>query len=253
MLQDKERSPRMGDQAFGPRGARHHRHEEDFGPGGPGGHGQFAGHGPFAGHGGPGFGGRRGPGFGGPGPGRGFGGPGRGFGGPGGRGRMTRRGDVRAAILALLAEKPMHGYQVISELDARTEGRWRPSAGSIYPTLQLLEDEGLVRSEEIDGRRTFSLTEAGVAESAQRAGASAPWETDGAAEEEPAFELRRLSFQVGAAAMQVCEVGSPASVAQAKEILTDARRRLYRLLADGDEPAAAATSGAAGDAGTATR
>ena len=78
---------------------------------------------------------------------------------------MARRGDVRAAILVLLAEQPMHGYQVISELDARTGGRWRPSAGSIYPTLQQLEDEGLVRSAEIDARRVFSLTDAGIAES----------------------------------------------------------------------------------------
>jgi DNA-binding PadR family transcriptional regulator len=154
---------------------------------------------------------------------------------------MARRGDVRAAILVLLAERPMHGYQVISELDARTGGRWRPSAGSIYPTLQLLEDEGLVRSEEVDARRVFSLTDAGTAETARRGEAArVPWETDRAVEDDPAFELRRLSVAVDTAAMQVAEVGSARSLDQAREILTDARRRLYRLLADDDVPATAA-------------
>jgi DNA-binding PadR family transcriptional regulator len=163
---------------------------------------------------------------------------GRGFAGAfRGRGRMARRGDVRTAILALLAEQPMHGYQVIQELETRSGGRWRPSAGSVYPTLQQLEDEGLVRGEESDGRRVFCLTDAGRALLAGRAKApTVPWESVGPAGEEAAFDLRRLSFQVGAAAMQVAQVGSPGSLDQARDILTDARRRLYRLLAD-DEPA----------------
>src|SRR5437762_625640 len=75
----------------------------------------------------------------------------------------VRRGDVRPLILAALKGQPMHGYQVIQELEAQSGGRWRPSAGSVYPTLQQLEDEGLVRSEEVDGRRTYSLTDAGRA------------------------------------------------------------------------------------------
>lgn len=220
MLFGKNGSPRMGGQTMGHDRARHHHHDEGHGPA------------PFGGPGS--FGGPRGPGFGGP--------PGRGFRGPG-RGRMTRRGDVRAAILALLAEKPMHGYQVISELDTRTGGRWRPSAGSIYPTLQQLEDEGLVRSEEIEGRRVFSLADAGRAAASQRdQAAGAPWETEGGVGDETTFELRRLSFQVGAAAMQVAEVGSSRSLDQAREILTDARRRLYRLLADDEAPDATTTA-----------
>ena len=210
MLHNEHRSPRMGDHAPGHRGPRRHHHDEGHGADrstGPGGH---RGSGP----------GRRGGGFGGP-----------------GRGRMARRGDVRAAILALLAEKPMHGYQVITELDTRTGGRWRPSAGSIYPTLQLLEDEGLVRSHEVDARRVFSLTETGTAETVRRGDAAgAPWESDPAAGADPAFELHGLSFAVGTAAMQVAEVGSARSLDQAREILTDARRRLYRLLADDDAP-----------------
>jgi DNA-binding PadR family transcriptional regulator len=212
MLFDELRSPGMGGHTTRGRRTRRHHHRDD-GPGPA----SFAGPGSLGGH--------RGPWFGTP--------PGRGFRGRG-RGRVTRRGDVRAAILALLAEQPMHGYQVISELEARTGGRWRPSAGSIYPTLQQLEDEGLVRSEELEGRRVFSLTEAGRTEATQRGDAAgAPWQTP-QADDDPAFELRRLSFGVGAAAMQVAEVGSPRSLEQAREILTDTRRRLYRLLADDD-------------------
>ena len=155
---------------------------------------------------------------------------------------MARRGDIRVAILAVLADEPMHGYQVIGELETRSGGRWRPSAGSIYPTLAQLEDEGLVRSEQLDGRRVFSLTDDGRAEAARLAGAGpAPWEgDDGVAD--PSVELRTLVAQVAAAAVQVSQVGSPASVDAAREVLADARRRLYRLLADDETPPGASGS-----------
>ena len=78
----------------------------------------------------------------------------------GGRGARARRGDVRAAVLALLNDQPMHGYEMITEIEERSGGYWRPSAGSIYPTLQLLEDEGLIVGEESDGKRRFTLTDA---------------------------------------------------------------------------------------------
>src|SRR6201996_797717 len=104
---------------------------------------------------------------------RGFGG---GFGGRGRGGPPARRGDVRAAVLALLADRPMRGYEMIKEIEERTDGAWTPSAGSIYPTLQMLEDEGLIRGEESDGKRRFSLTETGVAEQREKAGEVAPWD-----------------------------------------------------------------------------
>src|SRR5690242_5680234 len=96
----------------------------------------------------------------------GFGYPGFGFGPPGfgpgfGKGRRRRRGDVRYAILDALAERPMHGYEIMSWLEERSGGRWRPSPGSVYPTLQLLEDEGLVAGSDEGGRRVFALTDAG--------------------------------------------------------------------------------------------
>ena len=88
------------------------------------------------------------------------------FGGGHGRGGMVRRGEIRPLILAVLATKPMHGYEVITELQAQSGGRWRPSAGSVYPTLQQLADEGLVTSEEVDGRRVYALTDEGKAAAA---------------------------------------------------------------------------------------
>jgi DNA-binding PadR family transcriptional regulator len=153
-----------------------------------------------------------------------FGPPGR---GPGGR---RRRGDVRAAILALLLERPMHGYEMIQELEARTSGAWRPSAGSIYPTLQLLEDEGLVAGEQSEGRRRFALTDAGRAEAEGLR--RPPWE-DG--EGDPAAaSLREAGFQLGAAVMHAARTGSSEQVGEVRDVLVDARRRIYAILGGGE-------------------
>jgi DNA-binding PadR family transcriptional regulator len=145
----------------------------------------------------------------------------------------VRRGNVRAAILALLAERPMHGYEMMQELEGRTEGAWRPSAGSIYPTLQQLEDEGLVRSEEVGDRRRYSLTDAGRAEVERREG-PAPWEEFSRQGPVPGGQLREAGFQVAAAVMQAAATGSEDQVAQVRNILADTRRRIYSVL--GEEP-----------------
>ena len=150
---------------------------------------------------------------------------GRGFGGRGQRG-MVRRGEIRPLVLATLATRPMHGYEVIQELEARSGGRWRPSAGSVYPTLQQLSDEGLLTSEEIDGRRVYTLTDDGKA-----AAANAPdlqW-PDAGRDRTP--DVRHLARQVMEAAMQVQRVGSPNAIVGTREILLDTRARLYGLLA----------------------
>src|SRR5690349_3208445 len=101
-------------------------------------------------------------------------GPGGPF-GPFGRGRRARRGDIRTAALLLLAEEPRNGYQIMQELEERSGGAWRPSPGSVYPALAQLEDEGLVRVEEVDGRKTYALTDAGRAYVQERK-LGAPWE-----------------------------------------------------------------------------
>lgn len=152
-----------------------------------------------------------------------------GFGVRFGRGPAVRRGDVRTAILAVLVDRPMHGYQVMQELRERSNGAWAPSAGSIYPTLQQLEDEGLVRGEESDGRRVFTLTDAGQAAAANALKGGAPWEID---DDRDGADLGRIAMQVARAAMQVRQVGSAAAMAEARRILVAARRDLYRLLAD---------------------
>ena len=145
-------------------------------------------------------------------------------------GRSVRRGNVRFAILSALQDTPMHGYQVIQELERRTDGRWRPSAGSIYPTLQLLEDEGLVTSEELEGRRTYTLTDDGRRTAAEHPlGASGGLETDAAGE---GPHLGQQLRSVAQASMQLQRIGTAEAQKAANEILADARRRLYRLLAE---------------------
>jgi len=144
------------------------------------------------------------------------------------------RGDVRAAVLILLAEEPMHGYQLMQEMEERSDGGWEPSPGSIYPTLQQLADEELVSSESQGGKNIFSLTDAGR-------------EAVSAIDEPPAWErfqgeggarsgkLRRSMMQLGAATRQVGSAGTDTQVEQAIEVLTDARKKLYAILATDDE------------------
>jgi DNA-binding PadR family transcriptional regulator len=148
-------------------------------------------------------------------------------------GPRARRGDVRAAILALLAERPMHGYEMIKELDERTGGAWRPSAGSIYPTLQLLEDEGLIKGEESEGKRRFSLTNAGTAEQEARTG-DAPWDevTAGAAPE--TLRLVRSAQQLREAVAQVFYAADEEQRKRVREVLDETRRKVYGILAEGD-------------------
>jgi DNA-binding PadR family transcriptional regulator len=147
----------------------------------------------------------------------------------------VRRGKVRPLILAVLHDRPMHGYQVIQELEARTGGRWRPSAGTIYPTLQLLEDEGMVRTEEADGRKVYVLTDAGREEAEASPLTRHPWfEKDAGG---VAVDMRKLAVMLVGAAIQVQRAGSPDAQREARRILVESRRRLYRLLAD-DEAAA---------------
>ena len=141
------------------------------------------------------------------------------------------RGDVRAAVLALLAEKPMHGYQIISEIAQRSSGTWKPSAGSVYPTLQLLADEGLITAEESDGRKTYSLTEAGRAEAEASADRPTPWQTSSGREAGGMGALPKAGIELAQAAAQVQRTGTPEQVKQAVEVLDEARRRLYSILA----------------------
>ena len=149
-----------------------------------------------------------------------------------GRGRM-RRGDIRTAVLAVLSDGPGHGYDVIQRLEDKTEGSWRPSPGSVYPMLQLLADEGLAQSVERDGKRVYELTDAGRAETAQRieAAGGTPWELANRSDSNFG-ELRDNARQLHLAVRQVAASGRPEQVERAVEIVRDARKQLYGLLAE---------------------
>ncbi|MGW7052365.1 PadR family transcriptional regulator [Streptomyces sp. NPDC054887] len=166
-----------------------------------------------------------GPPFGGP-----WGGGGRGRGGPRGR---ARRGDVRSSILALLADRPMHGYEMIQEIGERSGGAWRPSPGSVYPTLQLLEDEGLIVSESEGGKKLFTLTDSGRAEAA--VASQAPWEDAGRGVDWEAMnEVRQAGFGLMEAFGQVWKSGSAEQRQKALAVINESRKKLYLILAEED-------------------
>jgi DNA-binding PadR family transcriptional regulator len=178
-------------------------------------------------------------------------GPGGGFpfgggrGGFGPRGPKARRGDVRTAALLLLAEEPRNGYQIMQALQERSGGMWRPSPGAVYPALQQLEDEGLIRSQERDGRKLYELTDEGRHYVEERGDEPAPWEEMTGGVSDDAWSLMHTAREVGMAMLQVLQTGSEAQRAEAQRILVAARRDLYRLLADGDPQTGGA--GAPGD------
>ena len=172
------------------------------------------------------------------------GGPGGWGGGPGGwgagpsehgrrRGGRGSRPNVRPAVLALLLERPMHGYEMIQELENRTGGIWRPSPGSIYPTLQLLEDEGLIQAETSGGRKAYTLTDAGRAE-AETAAQNPPWAqfTDDTMSQVQDF--RDAAVGIMSALKQVGFNGTPEQRAKALEVLNETKRKLYAILADSE-------------------
>ncbi|WP_228001318.1 PadR family transcriptional regulator [Nocardia australiensis] len=176
-----------------------------------------------------GFGPEFGPGFG-----HGFG---SGFGRGRGRGGRGRRGDVRAAVLLLLTERPMHGYELIQQIRERSDDIWRPSPGSIYPALSQLEDEGLLLIEKVAGRKTAKLTDAGTEYiEANRAELGDPWAEVKQDVGAQAIDLRGLIGQLVGAAAQVAAAGTPEQATKAAEVLTEARKALYRILAEDESP-----------------
>jgi DNA-binding PadR family transcriptional regulator len=151
----------------------------------------------------------------------------------GGRGRK-RRGDVRSAVLRLLAEEPRNGYQLMQEIEERSGGRWRPSPGSVYPTLQQLEDEGLIQPFERDGTKLFELTNAGREQVSAAGSEVAPWDDEDAPE--GLMDLKSQIKQIHIAAMQVLHAGSRDQVKRASKALADTRKAMYRILAEDEEP-----------------
>lgn len=145
-------------------------------------------------------------------------------------GTRAGRGDVRSAILYLLAEQPHHGYQLTTEIETRSNGTWKPSAGAIYPALQQLADEGLVTAEEDAGRKTYTLTDEGRAIADEIAASPAPWVT--AADREPSrfIALPKAGVDLASAVSEIGRTGSSEQVEEAIEVLAAARRNLYAIL-----------------------
>ena len=147
-----------------------------------------------------------------------------------------KRGDVRAAILRLLLESPMHGYQVISEIQSRSGGVWKPSAGSVYPALQLLVDEGLITAKEKEGRRTYTLTDVGREAAEAESSTTAPWETGSDRQDRfniptgPRSELAKSGIKLARAAAEVARRGSNDQIAEAAKVIDEATAKLLAML-----------------------
>jgi DNA-binding PadR family transcriptional regulator len=152
-----------------------------------------------------------------------------------GRGRAPR-GDIRAATLLLLADEPMHGYQLMQAIATRTDGAWRPSPGAIYPTIAQLEDEGLVTITPDSGRKLVTLTEAGREHLASIAETMPDPFTAVTEQAGGRHDLRGAIEQLHVAARSVAMSGTDAQILAAQEILTQARRSLYLILAEEPQP-----------------
>lgn len=159
------------------------------------------------------------------------------------RGPRVRRGDVRSAILDVVRTaqwngEELNGYQVIQQIAERSNGAWRPSPGSVYPTIQQLEDEGLVQAVDSNGRRSLRLTDAGSeyvdAHGEELAAVWAPFEEPEREEGDGFADLRPEIGQVMGAVWQIVTTGSDQQRRAAVDILVDTRRKLYGVLAEGD-------------------
>lgn len=146
-------------------------------------------------------------------------------------GRMGR-GDIRTAILVALTEEPMHGYQIIQAIEKSTNGAWKPSPGSIYPTLQLLADEGLVSAEQVGERKVYSLTEAGREAAAGFANGPQPWQPRRSWGSEHSVALPKAGAKLAQAIAQVAQSGSTEQTERAVAAIDEARRKLYTILAE---------------------
>jgi DNA-binding PadR family transcriptional regulator len=158
-------------------------------------------------------------------------------GGPGAR--RARRGNVRAAVLALLSEQPMHGYQMIQELSRRSGGAWTPSPGSIYPTLQMLEDEGLVTSHQSDdGKRLFELTDAGRAEAAKshEGPGHRPWEQSGHGRGSIPVDLVAAIRDTAVSLIYAATTGNDEQRAQVVSLLGEFREKVSAVVPGGPQP-----------------
>lgn len=157
------------------------------------------------------------------------------FGGGWGDEPRTRRGDIKFILLELLSERPQHGYELMKELEARHGGFRRPSPGSVYPTLQMLEEGGYLTSEEVDGKRVYTITESGIQFLSDRKGQSHLRNVhDSFTESKPSklIELRRALTELNDAVAQVARSGNLEQTNRVRDLLAQVKREIYKLLAE---------------------
>ena len=154
----------------------------------------------------------------------------------GGRHRQ-RRGDIKYILLELLKEQPRHGYDLIKELEQRFGGFYRPSPGSVYPTLQLLEDEGALRSETVDSKRVYTITAVGLKmlEDRKQEQGSEFWPRGFGRNGEQFGDLRRASMALTGSVMQAARFGTPEQVKAVQDLLTKTTQEVHAILAKGPE------------------
>ena len=141
--------------------------------------------------------------------------------------RRMRRGDIKFHLLEILKDTPRHGYEIISELEKQSGG-YRPSPGSVYPTLQMLEEGGYLTSEQIDGKKVYTITETGL-KLLEKRGAP-PLEAD--PQMAQAFEMQKALMKLGAAVMEGVRDGDEETIKKTSEIVNKARREVYAILAE---------------------
>jgi DNA-binding PadR family transcriptional regulator len=138
-----------------------------------------------------------------------------------------RRGDIKFHLLEILKDTPRHGYEIISELEKQSGG-YRPSPGSVYPTLQMLEEGGYLTSEKIDGKKVYTITDEGLKLLEKRG--EPRFEANPKMAQ--AFEMRKSLMKLGAAAMDGTRDGDEETVKRINEIVNKARRDVYSILAE---------------------
>lgn len=144
-----------------------------------------------------------------------------------GESMRMRRGDIKYLLLDILKDKPRHGYEIINDLEAR-RGGYRPSPGSVYPTLQMLEEGGYLTSEQIEGKKVYTITDEGRTLLEERG--SAPFEANPKMAQ--AFEMRKTLMKFGSAVMDGVRDGDEETVKRISEIVNQARRDVYSVLAE---------------------
>jgi len=157
--------------------------------------------------------------------------------GNGGR-KRHRRGDIKYILLEMIAEKPQHGYELIKTLEQRYGGFYRPSPGTVYPTLQLLEEEGSVTSETVDGKKIYTITEMGRKQLDERDHDEDEWAGRRKrffAEGKPKFvELSQSAMALFETVMQAARFGTPEQVKEVQDLLARTTQEVHTIMSKKD-------------------